>query len=241
MIDMIIYNYNLHIQTEEKIFKEHKRRVHNCFISSGHSESYINANVTNIDSTIYGTLKHHNINNALNLAKLIFDGTNDIFYDVESDLFKINNLSRNFDDIYSYLNKNIGYLKVFFMTVCGICPFLSLITYPSSQNKVNSIESITKAINSYSDKELFILLLKSLHLFADVQQGMINYALESKENFILFLQGAAYSQDSKQQLWEIFSLGLDNTTLKDSLLSFITDYCKYYSQLYTSYNLKYLL
>lgn len=238
---MIIYNYDLHNQTEEKIFKEHKRRVHNCFISSGHSESYINANVTNVDSTIYGTLKHHNINNALNLAKLIFDGTNDIFYDVESDLFKINNLSRNFDDIYSYLNKNIGYLKVFFMTVRGLCPFLTLIPTLSYQCKTNPIETIKKILNTYSDMDLFVFLLKSLHLHTDMQQSIINYALQTKENFILFLQGAAYSQDAKQQLWEIFSLGLDNTTLKDSLLSFITDYCKYYSQLYTSYNLNHLL
>ena len=231
---MIIYNYNLHIQTEEKIFKEHKRRVHNCFISSCHSESHLNTNIIIPDSTIYVTLKYNNFNNAINIAKLIFSGDSDIFYEVKSDLIKISGLDKKFDDIYFYLNQNIGYLRLFFTEVRGICPFSTIVPNLSSHHKTDPVEAVKAALDSYSDQELFSLLLKSLHLYADVQPLMINYATQSKENFIMFLQGAAYSQDAKQQLWEIFSLGIENTTLKDKLLSFINDYYKYYSQLYAS-------
>lgn len=229
MKKMVIFDLGLCNTTEDK--KEREQKIINL-------ENFIPLSIFSAgeeneqDIPFVNLLYDLNVKNSFRLLKFIINEPECFMYELESDIFKICRTKGAAEELYDYVKQNIDYLKPFFVTVREKCPVNIIVEKVSINLDVDSIAMLKNDICSLNDRDLLVLLLRYMHLHNDMPLGLINYALKSKENFAMYLQGAAYPYKIKSSLWDIYTKcnidgnGID--ILGEKLYDFIHKYYQFY-------------
>ncbi len=219
---MITFNYDLLKHTEDEFIMTRKIKIPQSFILVN-QKAIIKSNYLNKDPLLR-TIKMPSVLNALKLAEIIINCKNDLLNEPEYYINKLFYLKEKLEKISRYLEANIDYLKVFFIEENEEITLYSLL-----DNDIKTIVDLMESIDMHSDRALLELLLKNL--YPDKQNVPIDFVLESKKNFILYMQGAGYNYNVKEELCRLYfysSLYPNQSFIKEKLKNFVSMYYAFY-------------
>ena len=135
-----------------------------------------------------------------------------------------------------YVDENIGALRLFFTNSRGCFPMTGVIMDTHMWKEEFPLDLLLELIDSYDDRELFVLLLSCLHTKKSMDASFLKRISSDRYMLFYFLEGASYESDVKSALIELYDStslsGEGKPLLKDKLRVFILDYFNKYKEIY---------
>lgn len=146
-------------------------------------------------------------------------------------------LTKAAEELRMYVEQHCGSLRLFFMKYKGQYIFTTCILDAITYRLDISFDMIINRVNGLSDMDLLCYLLSNLHMMT-LPYNFVSFTAENKERFKDYINGAAYTEDVKEALLDIYDsynfADLPNATLRESLIVFLKNYFVKFKEVFTS-------